>query len=685
MLPELPDQPCHPVVARRARGRAQRGACRHRRAPARRRWCRSRCSMRRGAATARILMLEPRRLATRAAATRMAALLGEAVGGTVGYRTRLDAAVSPATRIEVVTEGLLIRRLQSDPGLDGVAAVILDEVHERSVESDLALALCRDLQRVLRPELRLIAMSATAEVARLAGLLDAEAIESSGHMFPVEISHAARDIPGPRELPEAMARAVRAALAAHDGDILAFLPGMAEIRRTQAALEGCGALVLPLHGDLPPADAGSRAAAGRGEAGGAGDIDRRDLADRSRRAHRGGWRLAPGAAARSVDRPDAADDAAYFPCGGRAAGRAGGARGAGGRGPAVVHGAASRPGRARPAGDPRGGPVGPGSGLRRLGIGAGRSAVPRSAAAGRPGRGDRAAGRTRRARCPGAHHRRRTAHGGARRASAAGGDDAGRRDAGRGGARGRPRRAAGGARSVARPRRAGGYRPAPRGNRRRRSGGRPRGAVAHPPRRRPVPPAAAAARRCARRWRSRPAARRGVSRPHRAAARRAGQLPAGGRRRSAAAARRSARQRAAAGGRRAGTEGGGAHQAGRSARSRHAAGRSHHRAGGDQLRSGFRRGAGATPAAARGAGPRRPHGAGGAGRGRGGAGPRGRGRRVAGAALDRCRTPVPGAGRADAAARTRRWLARPVRRGADRRVCRSGWRRSLPACRGSPN
>src|ERR1700704_6587168 len=96
-----------------------------------------------------VLMLEPRRLATRAAATRMAALLGEAVGGTVGYRTRLDAAVSPATRIEVVTEGLLIRRLQSDPGLDGVAVVILDEVHERSVESDLALALCRDLQRVL--------------------------------------------------------------------------------------------------------------------------------------------------------------------------------------------------------------------------------------------------------------------------------------------------------------------------------------------------------------------------------------------------------------------------------------------------------------------------------------------------------------------------------------------------------
>ncbi len=132
--------------------------------------------------------------------------------------------------------------------------MILDEVHERSLESDLALALCRDLQRVLRPELRLIAMSATADGARLAGLLDADVIESAGRMFPVEVRHAARDIPGPRELPEAMARAVRAALAEHDGDILAFLPGMAEIRRTQAALADCGALVLPLHGDLPPAE-----------------------------------------------------------------------------------------------------------------------------------------------------------------------------------------------------------------------------------------------------------------------------------------------------------------------------------------------------------------------------------------------------------------------------------------------
>jgi ATP-dependent helicase HrpB len=202
----------------------------------------------------KIVMLEPRRLAARAAASRMAYLIGERVGQTVGFRTRLDSAVSSATRIEVVTEGLLVRRLQSDPGLAGTAAVIFDEIHERSLDADLALAFCLDIQREFRPELRLLAMSATLDGARLAALLDAPIIESAGRMHPVDIRHAPRDIGHIRDLPDAMARAIRAALAEHDGDILAFLPGMAEIRRTQSALAGAPALTLALHGDLPLAE-----------------------------------------------------------------------------------------------------------------------------------------------------------------------------------------------------------------------------------------------------------------------------------------------------------------------------------------------------------------------------------------------------------------------------------------------
>jgi len=213
----------------------------------------------------RILVLEPRRLAARAAATRMASLIDEPVGQTIGYRTRLDSATSAATRVEVVTEGLLVRRLHGDPTLEGVAAVLLDEVHERSLEADLAMALCLDLQRMLRPELRLLAMSATLDGARLSALLDGPVIESAGRMFPVEVRHLGRDVADPRDLPDAMARAVRAALLEHEGDILAFLPGMGEIRRAESALAGCGALVLPLHGDLPPAqqDLALRPAEGR--------------------------------------------------------------------------------------------------------------------------------------------------------------------------------------------------------------------------------------------------------------------------------------------------------------------------------------------------------------------------------------------------------------------------------------
>src|SRR6185295_7703303 len=161
--------------------------------------------------------------------------------------------------------GLLIRRLLGDPGLDGVSIVILDEIHERSLEADLALALCLDAQAMLRPDLRLLAMSATLDGARLCAIMNAPIVESAGRMHPVEIRHAARDIPNARELPEAMARAIRAALAEDGGDILAFLPGMGEIRRTEAALEGLDAAVLPLHGELPPAsqDLALRPAEGR--------------------------------------------------------------------------------------------------------------------------------------------------------------------------------------------------------------------------------------------------------------------------------------------------------------------------------------------------------------------------------------------------------------------------------------
>lgn len=204
----------------------------------------------------RILVLEPRRVAARAAARRMAEMLGEAQpGGTIGLATRLDRMVSDRTRVEVVTEGLLVRRLQSDPALDGVAAVLFDEAHERNLDTDLALALCLDIQRALRPELRLLAMSATLDGGAFAGLLgDAPVIESLGRAFPVEVKHRARDLKDSRELPEAMAGAIRDALREHPGDVLAFLPGWGEIRRTQERLSGLDALVVPLHGELPPAE-----------------------------------------------------------------------------------------------------------------------------------------------------------------------------------------------------------------------------------------------------------------------------------------------------------------------------------------------------------------------------------------------------------------------------------------------
>ncbi len=203
----------------------------------------------------KILLLEPRRLAARAAARRLADLLGEPLGRRVGLATRLERVMSETTEIEVITEGLLVRRLQNDPGLEGVGAILFDEVHERSLETDLALALAREVQTALRPDLRLVAMSATLDAAGFARLLEAPVVESAGQTFPVEIVWAARDLADVRELPEAAAAATRRALASVAGDVLVFLPGMAEIRRVEALLaedRALGAVVRPLHGDLSP-------------------------------------------------------------------------------------------------------------------------------------------------------------------------------------------------------------------------------------------------------------------------------------------------------------------------------------------------------------------------------------------------------------------------------------------------
>jgi ATP-dependent helicase HrpB len=183
----------------------------------------------------RILVLEPRRLAARAAASHMAATLGERVGETVGLRVRFGSKVSALTRIEIVTEGIFTRLILDDPMLDGVAAVLFDEFHERSLDADLGLALARDVQQGLREDLKLLVMSATIDAARVAGLLgDAPAIASEGRAFPIETRYVGRDA---RAIEPQMADAVTRALRADPGSLLAFLPGAAEIRRTLALLE----------------------------------------------------------------------------------------------------------------------------------------------------------------------------------------------------------------------------------------------------------------------------------------------------------------------------------------------------------------------------------------------------------------------------------------------------------------
>ena len=179
----------------------------------------------------RILVLEPRRLAARAAAERMAAALGQPAGDVVGYRTRLQSRVGPMTRVEVITEGVFSRMILDDPGLDGVAAVIFDEFHERSLDADLGLALARDSQGLLREDLKILVMSATLDIAGISRLLDdAPVIEAQGRAFPVETLHLGRN-PVER-IEDAMARACLTALVDQSGSVLAFLPGQGEIHRT---------------------------------------------------------------------------------------------------------------------------------------------------------------------------------------------------------------------------------------------------------------------------------------------------------------------------------------------------------------------------------------------------------------------------------------------------------------------
>ncbi|GIQ62481.1 ATP-dependent helicase HrpB [Paenibacillus cisolokensis] len=216
----------------------------------------------------RVLLLEPRRLAARSAAAFMARSLGEQTGETVGYRVRLDTRVGPGTRIEVVTEGVLTRMLQEDPALEGVGAVLFDEFHERSLHADLGLALCLEAQSLLRSDLRLVVMSATLEAEPVARLLgDAPVIASDGRAFPVETIYLGRSAERTAEfgphfragragaLERDVAAAVMRALTEREGDILVFLPGAGEIRRTEALLSAerlpSSVEVMPLYGSLP--------------------------------------------------------------------------------------------------------------------------------------------------------------------------------------------------------------------------------------------------------------------------------------------------------------------------------------------------------------------------------------------------------------------------------------------------
>jgi ATP-dependent helicase HrpB len=202
----------------------------------------------------KIVMLEPRRLAARAAARFMARQRNEEVGGTIGYRVRLDTRVGPATRVEVVTEGILTRMLQEDPALEDAGVVIFDEFHERSIHADLGLALTLQTRSLLRPDLRLLVMSATLDGSRVASLLDdAPVITSEGRIHPVQVRYLGRS--DTRRIEGSVAGAIRLAAAETDGDMLVFLPGAGEIRRVAEQLASSmppRCRIAQLHGSLPP-------------------------------------------------------------------------------------------------------------------------------------------------------------------------------------------------------------------------------------------------------------------------------------------------------------------------------------------------------------------------------------------------------------------------------------------------
>ena len=199
----------------------------------------------------KIVMLEPRRLAARTIAARMADLLEEKVGETVGFRIRFETRVSEQTRLEVVTEGILTRMLHSDNTLEGVGLVIFDEFHERSIHADVALALCREAQQVLRPDLRLLIMSATLDMPKLTGLLQAPAVKSEGRLFPVDIIYTGEA--DRMLLPELAARTILKAVREKEGDVLVFLPGQGEILKCEELLkkELRQFAIHPLYGQLP--------------------------------------------------------------------------------------------------------------------------------------------------------------------------------------------------------------------------------------------------------------------------------------------------------------------------------------------------------------------------------------------------------------------------------------------------